>query len=256
MTNPLPTRNQGPEEGGFLWQDELLFGQCDAKLNVRMSTLVEHLVTSASQHCRSFGMTYHKFLESDRAFVLIRCNITVHKLPACFQLLTLVTWIDGLKGPYYQRITQWRDTQGNVVVSSRSDWVLIQPSNREFCKPDKDDARFTVKSPVNLPQCRRIKFGDLSLASLGQHKITWSQIDGNGHLHCANFVDIAWDFLPPHLQTQSPSQFEIEFQKEACLGDLMDISGIEDRENHYYMEGTSQDNSSFKASFYFAPPNE
>lgn len=246
----LPERIQGPYQGGFLWQDELVFGQCDLALNVRISTLIEHLVTASSQHCRSFGMTYASFLANDVAFVLTRCTLNIHKLPVCFQHITLHTWIDGLKGPYYQRVTQWRDENDELLVSGRSDWVLIQPSTRNLCKPDKNDQRFTVKSPVILPPCQRVKLGDTALENLGSHKVSWSDIDGNGHLHCANYGDIIWNALPSSLQQKKPQRFSMEFQKEGCLNDHLEIFGGENG-SAYFVTGNCEGNASFKSCIEF-----
>ncbi len=246
----LPERKQGPHQGGFLWQDELVFGQCDLALNVRISTLIEHLVTASSQHCRSVGMTYESFLANDIAFVLTRCTLEIHKLPVCFQHITLQTWIDGLKGPYYQRVTQWRDENDELLVSGRSDWVLIQPSSRNLCKPDKSDPRFSVKSPVSLPPCQRIKPGDTPLEKLRTHQVSWSDIDGNGHLHSANYGDIIWNALPDQLQLKKPKRFSVEFQKEGCLNDQLEIFGGQN-DNAYLVTGDCEGKPSFKSSIEF-----
>lgn len=247
----LPNRSQGEQEGGYFWQDELVFGQCDAFLNLRMSSLLEHLVNSASQHCRCFGMSYETLLSDDVAFVLTRASLEIHKLPHCFQLLTLKTWIDGTKGPYYQRITQWFDQEGQVMVSGRSDWVLIQPSTRTLLKPDKNDARFQVKSPVSLPSCLRLRFSSENMEELGQHKVTWSEIDGNAHLHSAHYGDIIWDFLPENYRQKIPQAFHIEFQKEGCLGDEIAIFAQEIQENTYAFVGECQGNGCFKSQIQF-----
>lgn len=248
----LPHRIQGMMEEGYLWQDELVFGQCDFALNIRISSLLEHLVTVSSQHIRTFGMTYQAFLASDTAFVLTRTTLTIHQMPQCFQLLNLKTWIDGIKGPYYQRVTQWCDENDNVMVSGRSDWVIIQPSTRSLLKPDKTDQRFTIKSPVELPPCQRVKWGDLALTPLGEHPVVWSEIDGNGHLHSSHYGDIIWDFLPSKFQKSIPTSFTMEYQKEGFLGDVISVSGGEASPFHYYVMGESQGAPCFKASIQFA----
>lgn len=250
--NKLPDRAQGDFQGGYFWQEELFFGQCDLNLNVRLSTLVEHLVIAASQHSRSFGMTYPALLERDRAFVLTRATFTIHTLPRCFQLLTLNTWVDGMKGPYYQRVTEWRDEENRLMVSARSDWVLIQVSTRTLCKPDMNDSNFTTKSPVELPPCDRIKLGDIHLDQISAHRVVWSEIDGNGHLHCSHYPDIVSNSLPSHLQSRPLSSFSIEFQKEGCLGDIISIAGGEVGPTQYIMTGECDGASSFKASLVFA----
>lgn len=246
----LPNRNQGPIEDGFFWQDELIFGQCDRNLNVKISTLLEQLVTIASQHCRSFGMNYESFLESDTAFVLTRTTLTVHELPKCFQLITLKTWIDGIKGPYYQRVTQWFDEENKLMVSGRADWVLIAPSSRQFLKPDKSDSRFITKSPVEILPCERIKFQDVSFEKIGEHQVVWTEIDGNGHLHSAFYSDIVYNHLPEGLRKASAKSFSIEFQKESYLDDVITLSLGEVGGNHYIITGESKGVPNFKCSIH------
>lgn len=250
----MPNREQGEFQGGYLWQDELIFSQCDALLNVKMSTLLGHLVTISSQHCRSFGMSYQSFLESDIAFVLTRTTLTIHKIPQCFSLVTLNSWVDGIKGPYYQRIVQWVDDENNVMISSRSDWVLIQPSTRTLCKPDKNDPHFTPKSPVLVPPCQRVKLENIPLTPLGAHKVVWSDLDGNGHLHSAHYGDIIWDNLPEEFQKQIPASFSMEFQKEGNLGDMLELSGAEVEPSNYVVLGEINGIPCFKARIHFKIP--
>lgn len=254
MEIKLPNRKQEKIPDGYLWQDELMFGQCDAALNIKISTLLEHLVTVSSQHIRTFGMTYEAFLESGTAFVLVRSTLTIHHLPRCFELLDLYTWIDGTKGPYYQRIVEWRDSKGDTIVSSNSDWVVIETTNRTLCKPDKNDQRFQTKSPVTVPSCQKVKLSTAnkeSLVTLGEHKVTRTEIDGNGHLHSSHYANIIWDFLPTHLLEKKLHSFSMEFQKEVTEGDRIIIAGTEGDAMSYLMIGTCGENETFKAKLEF-----
>lgn len=243
----LHDRLQGEYQGGYQWQDELMFGQCDGNQNIRPSTLLEHMVTVASQHCRSFGMTYQEFLAQNTAFVLIRSSFIIHKMPKCFQLLSVQTWIDGIKGPYYQRVAQWVDETGAVVVSSRSDWVIIELDTRNLCKPQHDDSIFTVKAPITLPPCQKVKTVGMTLEPLPSHRVCWSEIDGNGHLHSADYGNILMNALPPRLQGVLLKEFHMEFQKELLLGDTMDISYVEPSSSQCIVVGECQGACSFKA---------
>lgn len=243
----LPNRLQGLYQGGYQWQSELMFGDCDGNQNIRMYTLLEHMVTIASQHCRSYGMTYQEFQAQNTAFVLVRCSYQIHKMPKCFQFLTVQTWVDGIKGPYYQRVVQWVDETGAVVVTCRSDWVIIELDSRNLCKPQHDEALFTTKAPIDLPSCQKVKFVGLTLEPLSTHTVTWSQIDGNGHLHSADYGDILWNALPPRLQGIVPKEIHIEFQKELMLGDTLELSYVEPSPSQCIVVGDYQGACSFKA---------
>lgn len=248
----LPQRRQETIGEGYLWQDELFFGQCDGYLNVKMSTLLEHLVTASSQHLRSFGMTYPVFLGMGRAFVLVRCTYQFFRMPKCFELLTVKTWIDGMKGPYYRRVAQWEDENQVPVVICRSEWVVIDTETRMICKPDKDDSIFQKKSPLEFLPCEKVKI-PLELTDnfldLGKCEVKWSDVDGNAHLHSSKYVDMIWDCMPEFLRSIVLKKFSLELQKESVIGDVISISGLSIDANTYYIEGKCGGNPTFKAKF-------
>ena len=55
--------------------------------------------------------------------------------------------------------------------------------------------------------------------------MSWSDLDGNGHLFSGNYGDIVWDYLPPDLREREVSVFQINYQKEAGLGEELALSG-------------------------------
>lgn len=256
---PQPQRNQGEYLGGYQWQEEILFHQGDSTLHARMSTLISHLVSVAGQHYRHYGKSYQRFLDEDTAYVLTRATFHIHKLPPCFQLLNINTWIDGTKGPFYQRVVQWQEAEaginqleGEVLVECRSDWVIMAPSTRSLVKPDKNDPLIQFESPLTLPPHQRIKISDGTLLEKrGDHTVVWSEIDANGHLYSGHYGDIIWNILPEHLRLLTPTIFRIEYIKECSQGDVISLSGMEITPLEYTVLGNCNDNLSFKAVITF-----
>ena len=76
--------------------------------------------------------------------------------------------------------------------------------------------------------------------------VRWSDLDGNGHLFSGNYGDIIWDALPEDLQAQPPREFQINYSREAVLGDVLRLEGFRSEEG-YFVEGLGPRGSCFTA---------
>ena len=81
---------------------------------------------------------------------------------------------------------------------------------------------------------------------LGIRTIRWSDLDGNGHLFSGNYADIIWDALPEDLQIQTPREFQINYSREAVLGDTLRLEGFRG-EAGYFVEGLGPRGACFTA---------
>lgn len=246
----LLERKQYLLDGGFSREEEITFGQCDKNLNIHLSTLLQQFVATASFHCQAYGLTHETLIEEERAFIVTRLMVQIHRMPKCFDFLAVTTYLDGVKGPYYQRVVQWEDREGNVYASGRSDWVLVNPVKKTMYRPNKEDEFFGTVCPIAITceSCEKINIRDLDLVELGTHQVKWSELDANGHVHSGNYGDWVWDYLPKVLQEQVPTTLALEFKKEACLDDRITILGNHSEDGNYVVVGQGERDVHFVAS--------
>lgn len=81
---------------------------------------------------------------------------------------------------------------------------------------------------------------------MGTRIVRWSDLDGNGHLYSGNYGDIVWDALPEDLRDQVPREFQINYSKEATLGEELRLVGVREGET-YRMEGLGPEAPCFTA---------
>ncbi|MFI3201333.1 MAG: thioesterase [Eubacteriales bacterium] len=242
MNKQLKERKQYLVEGGYIREEEITFGQCDQNLNVHMSNLLKQFVATSSLHCQAYELTYETLLVEDKAFIVTRMTLQIHRMPKCFDSLIITTYLDGIKGPYYQRVVQWEDEEGNILVSGRSDWVLVSPTKKTIYRPSKDDEFYRTVCPIEIKcgSCRKVEVRGIELAELGTHQVKWSELDGNGHVHSGNYGDYVWDYLPSELQEKVPTTFTLEFKKEVCLNDQIAILGSQKEDGSYVVVGQGE----------------
>ena len=158
------------------------------------------------------------------------------------------TWENGARGAHMQRVYELADQSGEVCVSIRSEWILVDPETRRIMRPET----FTAKKlgvctkPIDCPEPKKVMLPKEGLEDLGNRVIRWSDLDGNGHVYSGNYGDIVWDALPEELQERVPEEFYINYSKEATLGQELKLWGFRDGQE-YRMEGIGPQGTCFTA---------
>ena len=233
-------------ENSYTRQEEMNFARCDCFQRVRVSTLLSLAAAVAGYDYDARGLTYDKLYEMREVFLLSRVALRIHRDPRALQTVDVTTWEDGVKGAHMQRVYEIADSEG-VMVSIRSDWILVDPQTRRILRPESFTARAFTVCPVAIdcPPTRKVALPRQGLEELGVRRIYWSDLDGNGHLYSGNYGDIVWDHLPPDLRDRSPSAFYINYSREATLDQELRLLGVRDGDDAYLMEGVGPGGTCF-----------
>ena len=161
---------------------------------------------------------------------------------------SITTWEAGPKAAHMGRNYEMRDRQGRLRVSARTDWILVDPETRKIMRPSAFTAKPLLSSdrPLDCPETRKIVLPKEGREDLGIRTVRWSDLDGNGHLFSGNYADIIWDALPEDLQIQTPREFQINYSREAVLGDTLRLEGFRG-EAGYFVEGLGPRGACFTA---------
>lgn len=229
-------------------QEELTFWDCDCNKRARMATLLSKMAAFGGYHYDALGFTHEVLAEAGFAFLLSRVAIHIHHCPRFRDVLTVNTWENGTKGVHTQRVFQMRDQTGRLCVSARSDWILADPNTHKLLRPSSFTLRPYGTCPVEIdcPEPRKLVMPKEGLTDLGARQVVWSDLDGNGHLFSGNYGDIIWDTLPAELQGETPVEFYINYNREATLGDRLQLEGVQ-TEHGYQMEAIGPNGTCFTA---------
>ena len=198
------------QENSYMRQQQLIFADCDRYQRARVSTLLSIAAAVAGADYDARGLTYEKLYAMREVFLLSRIALRIHRDPKALQTVDVTTWEDGVKAAHMQRVYEIADREG-VLVSIRSDWILVDPVTRHIMRPGTFTARklSTCPKAVDAPQTQKILLPREGLEELGARKVVWSDLDGNGHVYSGNYGDFVWDYLPADLQEKLPREFFI-----------------------------------------------
>lgn len=239
-------------DDGYFRQEELIFADCDRNQRARVSTFLSKAAAFAGYDYDARGLDHEKLYAMREVFLLSRIAMRIHRCPMAQEVLDISTWENGARGAHMQRVYELADQSGEVCVSIRSEWILIDPETRRIMRPET----FTAKKlgvctkPIDCPESKKVMLPKEGLEDLGSRVIRWSDLDGNGHVYSGNYGDIVWDALPEDLQERVPEEFYINYSKEATLGQELRMVGCR-KGGEYLMEGLGPEGVCFSAQCVF-----
>ena len=240
------------EENGYARQEELIFADCDRNKRARVTALLNKIAAFAGYDYDARGLTHEKLFAMREVFLLSRIALRVHRCPVYREVLDIHTWEDGAKGAHMRRVYEMRDRAGELCVSVKSDWILVDPETRRIMRPSSFTARpiGSCGREIDCPDPQKIVLPQEGLEDLGTRRVRWSDLDGNGHLYSGRYGDIVWDALPEDLQGRVLREFYIDYSKEATLGEELRLLGFREGET-YRMEGLGPEGTCFTAQCVF-----
>lgn len=145
------------QENSYLRQKQLIFADCDRYQRARVSTLLSIAAAVAGADYDARGLTYEKLYEMREVFLLSRIALRIHRCPRALQVVDVTTWEDGVKAAHMQRVYEITDREG-LLVSIRSDWILVDPQTRRIMRPGTFTAKKlgTCPKAIDAPEPRKI----------------------------------------------------------------------------------------------------
>lgn len=235
-------------ENGYFRQEELGFWDCGPDQRARVSALLSKMASFAGYDYDARGLTHDVLWANREVFLLSRAAIRIHDCPRAGEVLNITTWEAGVKAAHMRRNYEMTDREGRARVSARTDWILVDPETRKILRPSSFTAKPLLDDPrpLDCPEPRKLAVPREGREALGTRIIRWSDLDGNGHLFSGNYGDIIWDALPEELQGRVPREFQINYSREAVLGDTLTLEGRRGEEG-FLVEGLGPHGTCFTA---------
>lgn len=212
-------------------EEKILFGQCGADKCIHLTEVMEYCADFVTDLYTHRGQNRDFLTEHGYAQMVSRSTFHINRLPKENDEVRILVREEKPEGIQLMRYYSFADLKsGEILIEGKSLWVVVNPESRAIVVPEKFE--FLAKSDVKTEcGCKpgRIKIPENS-TFLGEQKILYSMIDGNGHLTNAKYINFALDFLPEEYQAKQISDFKLNFCKEIRKDDTMIVSAFFDDE--------------------------
>ena len=201
------------------------FRDTDRDKHIRLSTWLAWLANLAGYDYEVRGLSRDELLQRGQVFLINRFSLRIRRTPRLYEELMAATWEHGTEMIYFLRDYAFETPQGERIADARRSWLLCDPVRHRILRPRelKDEVR-SIDRAIDCPPLTQLT-APAEMTLLGQRRISYTDLDANNHVYCANYGNIIADYLPDTLVTRPVSTFEITYVKEALLSETLDISG-------------------------------
>ncbi len=193
------------------------------KRTLRASVLLRFLQEASIAHTIELGYPKEKTLERGLLWVIARQTLSIKRMPAYDETITIRSWPCQTMRFLFPRTYQIEDEKGEVIIEGMAVWALIEEKSRKIVFPD--DYEIFIADGSNgreLPFPRGLKLE--GLPQQVSFLAPFSKCDINGHLSNTAYLDIAEDLLPlDFLSEHDLTEIVIDYKKEVRAGVSVEI---------------------------------
>ena len=170
------------------------------------------------EHCDELGYGIEKLLSCNRAFVLAKLQMDVNRMPLEGDVVKLVTTAYAPKRLVYQRVTEIKTPEDEVLVTVDSRWTMIDTGTWRITR-DVESGLVDQLLPVQ-------DFADIRMPNIAfdgekpEVQVRYSMLDTNKHVNNAVYADWVQDALADELMAgKQIKAMQLMYHREAKLGD-------------------------------------
>ncbi len=181
-----------------VWTEQFTVRTWDVDRNNRLSpaSLFNFFQEAAGNHATELGVGKDALLRGNQAWVLSRMTALLYRRPGWGELVTVRTWPRGTEKLFAIRDYDIIDGLGTTIAQGRSAWLLI---DMEKLRPIRPQA-LTEQLPTNtdipaISDGAGALIARTNLGAAGSRRAAYSDIDYNGHVNNARYVQWIQDML-------------------------------------------------------------
>lgn len=200
------------------WMDFDRYGR------IQPAAILDIFQDMTTLHAEEIGIGREALLDEGVIWVVTRTRVEITSEPEHFQVVTVRTWPHSLSRFSFMRDFTMRGEDGMLLAKASQEWILIDEQSRKFASPkdyyhgptDFCEERAFLKKPRKMP--------DFDTDGLTASTVTpsYSDIDLNGHVNNAKYINYVYDALNPGPEG-TVKAFQLDYRYEVLPGKPLDI---------------------------------
>lgn len=190
---------------------------------LKPSRLLLYAQEAAGHHSDQLSLTYEALAEKGLFWAIIRNRVQITRLPLSGETITLETWPMPTTRTAYPRSTVAYDADGNELFRAISLWILMDRNTRAMILPGKSGVTVDGSLRGNeLDTPRPLLPKPLEQSS--RRSVCFSDLDVNGHMNNARYLDWVMDLLPSAFHREHIlKDMTMCYMNEAREGQVLDL---------------------------------
>ena len=223
-----------------VYEEKIVFDEsrCDANGNGTIGDFARFMEAATRKHVEELGVDTIKLVENGTLWVICWSQININRMPKKDESVILKSWPGAIKYGLLTRRFKFSDESGNTLAEVSSTFTIIDAKTRSQTDiPEDIKAMPVVKFDDDLPIPKMSMSFPENLDSSFKHEVKDSEIDINGHVNNAFYLEWAYSALGYDYISEHPvKSIWIEYSHEIRANSVVDINYKLD-DNVLYLRG-------------------
>lgn len=195
------------------------------------------------------GSGMDTLLEKNCTWVLVKLRIDIKRMPRPGEELEICTWPGKSRLAIYPRCYEIRDAAGEVIVSGLSTWVIMDMDSRSLISGESRGITLAGEEEGRLHPQRKVSVPEGG----SEFALTPSadQIDRNGHMNNAAYLDAVEPMLPEEYRGRELRAIAVDYEHEILPGRHAAVRALAQGDSCFF-EGSMEGRVCFRISETFA----
>lgn len=238
--------------GVYQLKYEITAEHVDETKTATPGALARLMQDATEAHMDAGGLGYQTLRDKGLLWFIVWTSVWVNRMPKLGETGVICTWPGEIKLGMYSRRYAFYTEAGEELLVASSLFMMIDEDSRKMVPPNElpsELAEIVMEGQPVLPK-QRIKFPELPLSRA--HKVEESEIDKNGHVNNAYYLDWAYSVVNPEYVEKHPLQFFwVQYSKELMVDQVVDMQHTVVG-NELYVKGVANGDVSFQVKMDFA----
>lgn len=211
----------------YTYDKKILFSDVDMNSKMSVDGILKSLQDCVNINSESIGRGIKYMKKTGRAWFAISWNIEIKRYPEMFEDVVVKTWPYAFSASMGYRNVIITDSEGQDIICADSIWTLVDAGTGRPIKIEEEDRKgyeLFPEYPIDKPG-RKIKLPD-NIAFVGENRVCRADIDFNGHMSNARYIQMAMEFVPFDVII---SRIRVEYKKQSKYGELLSIGSSHER---------------------------
>ena len=187
--------------------------------------------------------------EKDCTWVLVKLRSDIKRMPQPGGEMESSTWPGKSRLAIYPRCYEIRDAAGEVIVSGLSTWVIMDMDSRSLISGESRGITLAGEEEGRLHPQRKVSVPEGG----SEFALTPSadQIDRNGHMNNAAYLDAVEPMLPEEYRGRELRAIAVDYEHEILPGRHAAVRALAQGDSCFF-EGSMEGRVCFRISETFA----
>jgi acyl-ACP thioesterase len=201
------------------------FTSVDKSGGLTLAAAFDYFQEAAIRHAEDLGVGREPMSALGQGWVLSRISALLRRRPRQTERITVSTWPRGWEKLFAIRDFSIQDGAGNPTVIARSCWLIVDLEKRRPLRPQAVMGKLPLNEGLDaLADGGKGLDVPSGAEKAAERTAAYSDIDFNGHMNNARYVQWIQDILEPGaLERAQTMRLDINYLSEVKLGETLEL---------------------------------